>query len=127
MIKKAPGGYYAPGMSSYNPKRKEMKEGKYKTNVKPPYWECKDCSYRGPHYDFEKGMWWWKTNECPKCKSEEFEDATRPKVAPAPQSQKLRTDDRRHLEYIYERLVNVHGENNNTDYMIRLVEIINRK
>ena len=65
-----------------------MREGKYKTNIKPPYWECKSCGYRGPYYDFEKGMWWWLTYRCPKCKSEEFEDAKRPKIAPAPQKSK---------------------------------------
>ena len=29
-----------------------------------------------------------------------------------------------HLEFIYARLVNMHGENGNTDYMIRLYSII---
>ena len=67
-----------------------MKEGKYKTNVKPPYLECKSCGYRGPDYDFKHGAWWWKDNYCPKCGSKEITDAKRPKVAPAPQ--KLKTD-----------------------------------
>ena len=46
-----------------------MREGKYKTNVKPPYWECKSCNYRAPDYEFKHGAWWWKDNYCPKCVS----------------------------------------------------------
>ena len=66
-----------------------MREGKYKTNVKPPHWECKKCKHRAPYYDFERGIWWWKKYSCPKCGSEEFKDSVRPKISPAPQTQKL--------------------------------------
>ena len=34
--------------------------------------------------------------------------------------------DFEHLKFIYARLLNVHGENNNFDYMIKFREIINR-
>ena len=33
--------------------------------------------------------------------------------------------DRNHLEWIYERLVHVHGEDPYYDYMLKLKEIIN--
>lgn len=29
-----------------------------------------------------------------------------------------------HLQFIYDRLVNVHGEKSNVDYMLRLEEIV---
>lgn len=32
----------------------------------------------------------------------------------------------KHLDWIYNRLINVHKENHNTDYMIRLKSIINK-
>ena len=58
-------------------------------NIKPAYLECDNCGYRGPYYNFKKGMLWWKSYRCPKCNSEEFNNSVRPKISPAPQSQKL--------------------------------------
>lgn len=36
----------------------------------------------------------------------------------------MRTSNHDHLTWIYNRLINVHGENANYDYMLRLKEII---
>ena len=36
----------------------------------------------------------------------------------------MNKEDIKHLEFIYARLVNMHGENGNTDYMLRLYRII---
>ena len=35
--------------------------------------------------------------------------------------------NKNHLEWIYERLVEAHGENPNYDYMLKFKEIINGK
>ena len=61
-----------------------MTEGKYKTNVKPEYLQCKNCNYYGPYYNFEKGFWIFKRKECPKCGSYFLQNFERPKIAPAP-------------------------------------------
>jgi hypothetical protein len=34
--------------------------------------------------------------------------------------------DKEHLQWLYNRLVNVHGENPNYDYMLKFQEIINQ-
>ena len=105
-----------------------MKEGKYKTNVKPPYLECKSCGYRAPNYNFSHGMWWWKKIHCPICESVVIETATRPKVAPAPQRPKHNNlDDKRHLMFIYKRLTNFHLEDPKVNYMVIFKNIIDRK
>ena len=126
MVEDAPGGYYAPGMGTYKPKR--MKEGKYKTNVKPPYWECNSCKHRAPYYDFEKGMWWWLTYRCPKCKSEDFKEAIkRAAPPPAPQMTQQRLEDKKVLRFIYDRLAVFHLENPRYDYMVKFKEIIDKR
>lgn len=103
-----------------------MTEGKYKTNVKPPYLECCGCKYRGPNYNFIHGMWWWKTIKCPECGSAELQTPAKPKIAPAPQILKDRMDNKRHLQFIYDRLRFVYGENKNIDYMRKFKEIIDK-
>ncbi len=103
-----------------------MKEGKYKTNVKPPYWQCNSCNHRAPYYDFKHGMLWWERFYCPKCKSEEFRDAPKLKLATPPVPIQ-RIEDKRILTFIYDRMVNFHLENPRYDYMINLKKIIDRK
>ena len=128
IVEDAPGGYYAPGMGTYKPKR--MKEGRYKTNVKPPYWECKGCKHRAPDYDFEHGALWWKKDCCPKCGSNWIDkNPPRPKTLPppAPQMTQQRLRDKRVLKFIYERMQNFHLENPNYDYMIHFKEIIDKR
>ena len=104
-----------------------MKEGKEKTNVKPPYWECNDCNHRAPYYDFKKGMWWWLTFRCPKCGSEEFGEAIKLKIAPAPQKKAGYIEDKVVLKFIYNRLANFHLENPKVDYMVKFKKIVDRK
>jgi DNA-directed RNA polymerase subunit RPC12/RpoP len=105
-----------------------MTEGREKTNVKPPYWECKTCNHRAPYYNFEEGMWWWKEIRCPICNSKDIGEATKLKAPPpAPQRPKLSADDRVQLRFIYDRLTNFHLENPRIDYMIRFKEVIDRK
>ena len=104
-----------------------MTEGRYKTNVKPPYLECKACGYRGPNYTFNHGMWWWKSVHCPTCKSVDVNTPTRPKIAPAPQMSQQRLEDKRVLNFIYNRMKNFHLENPNYDYMIKFKEIIDKR
>jgi len=37
------------------------------------------------------------------------------------------TSDKQHLQWIYDRLCSVHGENPNYDYMLRFKEIIDKQ
>ena len=104
-----------------------LHEGREKTNVKPPYWQCKNCNHRAPYYNFEKGMWWWLTYRCPKCGSEEFEDAKKIKIAPAPQSHFQRIHDKEVLTFIYNRMTVFHLENPRYDYMIEFKKIIDKQ
>jgi hypothetical protein len=38
----------------------------------------------------------------------------------------MKTTNKQHLEFLYQRLINVHGENPNYDYMLRMREIIDK-
>ncbi len=105
-----------------------MEEGRYKTNIKPPYFECGSCGYRAPDYKFTHGMWWWKKIHCPVCKSVVVEVAVRKSAPPPPikRTFSITIEDKKHLQFIYNRMANFHLENQNYDYMLRFKEIIDK-
>jgi hypothetical protein len=103
-----------------------LTEGKNKTNVKPQYLKCVCCGFSAPEYKFENGFWFFKKRKCPICGSHFYDKIERKKTTPAPQGSKLRTDDKRCLEFIYNRLINVYNENSNYDYMINFKKIIDK-
>jgi hypothetical protein len=105
-----------------------MREGKYKTNIKPPYFQCTKCGYHGPDYDFKHGIWWWEKFYCPKCKSQDIKNyVKKAPPPPSPQQYYQRIEDKEILEFIYNRMLNVHLENPRYDYMLKFKKIIDRK
>ena len=46
------------------------------------------------------------------------------KVMPPPSLTKENRGDRKHLQWIHDRLVNVYGESENVDFLIKMREII---
>jgi len=106
------------------PDKTFLREGKTKSNVKKPPLECKICGYHASGNAFDWGILWWKQRICPKCGSKRLKDYQKPNIIPL--SHSLRTDDKVHLQFIYDRLVGVHGENKNEGYMIRFAQIIKK-
>lgn len=105
-----------------------MTEGKYKTNVKPPYWECEGCGHRAPNYDFKHGALWWKDTYCPECHSNRIElNPKRRSFAPPAPIPIQRLEDKKVMKFIYDRMKNFHLENPRYDYMIKFKEIIDKK
>lgn len=89
---------------------------------------CNDCGYSASGGEFVKnfGRFYYGQERCPLCKSYDISESVGLKGAPPPppKPRKEKTKEQIHLKFLYDRLIHVHGENRNYDYMIKFKEII---